>query len=176
MTQSNPNNGSAVQRIKINLQIHTRAEGGDVFIGKKIVFCSWHSSSPGPSKVSPSPWPRGGRIVGLPRDFKVTVIIGASGIKNKIRLSMVRNSFGHWNSHILLDEVTETYSCILPPIQCIYESPGDLKMQIPIQWVWGGAQILHCNKVSAEPCAVFLGWHFGEQEFTKRGLWSKVTY
>lgn len=37
-TQSNPNNGSAVQKIKINLQIHIRAEGGDVFIQKKNLF------------------------------------------------------------------------------------------------------------------------------------------
>ena len=38
MIQSNPNNGSAVQRIKINLQIHIRAEGGDVFIKKNWFF------------------------------------------------------------------------------------------------------------------------------------------
>ena len=53
MTQSNPNNGSAVQRIKINLQTHTRAEGGGIFIEKKCFFC-WHSSSPGLYKARPS--------------------------------------------------------------------------------------------------------------------------
>lgn len=171
MTQSNPNNGSAVQWIKIYSQIHIWAEGEGILIPRMV----FPVGIPRPCKARPSPWPCRARILGLPWGFKVTVITEASGIKNIMPLSSVRYSVGHVNSRILLDEVAGAWSCAISNSMYICESPGELKIPSLIQWVWAGAWILHSNKIPGEDCSGLCGCHFEDQEFTEGSLWSEVT-
>lgn len=72
MTQSNPNNSSAVEKIKINLPIYIGAQDGDIFIQKNC-FSIWHNPIPISSKADLHLDPVVPEHFGLPRGFKITI-------------------------------------------------------------------------------------------------------
>lgn len=75
MTQSNPNSVSAVERIKINLQVHIGAGEGVPFIQKKLVFPAGTVPFQDPLK----PDPHLGPAAPVARGIKVTIIAGVGG-------------------------------------------------------------------------------------------------